>query len=404
VRRYRRPLLVLDEKSLTESLRKKSTKSRINRLKALGEMTFERVMTPAEAEPLMAEIATQCDLRHGAAHDTLVFRNDPFKARLYTTLLEKPDVLHFTVMKVGGAVVSAHFGLIDKHKSRVQIGVFTHSLTHARHSPGKIHILMLGLRMLKDGIAVLDLTPPGGDWKERFASTHDSVLELTMYGRRAQRWSAKELLITASTLGRSIFESYGLEPTNSVAPVKRAVKAARQLVGYGVIGNLKRARLQKRPMRLYRYDFAAGELVDSPAVMARDRLDDLLAFKPKYRWWTNRQEFLSNACERLEKGHHCYTQLDDRGSLMHCAWLVERPNEALPSDVNADVSIAENSALLVPCELDPEARETDRFETCVRQLLHDAKRVPSTQHAYISVCADDPLTSRTLEKIGFVAQ
>jgi len=40
VRYYRRPLLILDERDLMDSLRKKSNKSRINRLKALGEMTF----------------------------------------------------------------------------------------------------------------------------------------------------------------------------------------------------------------------------------------------------------------------------------------------------------------------------------------------------------------------------
>jgi CelD/BcsL family acetyltransferase involved in cellulose biosynthesis len=402
VRRYRRPLLVLDERNLTESLRKKSTKSRINRLKALGEMTFERIMTPSEAEPLMAEIGTQCDLRHGSAHDTLVFRDDPFKARLYVTLLNKPDVLHFTVMKVGGAVVSAHFGLIDKKKSRVQNGVFTHSLSHARHSPGKIHVLMLGLRLLKDGFSVFDLTPPGGDWKERFASTHDSVYELTMCGRRTQRWSPKELLITASTIGRSVFESYGLEPTNSVAPLKNAARNAWRVAGYGVVGNLKRVWFRKRPARLYRYEFAANRLPKSPDVLSRDRLDDLLAFKPKRRWWMNRQEFLSNACERLEKGHHCYTSINDRGSLLDCAWLVERHDQALLSDLSSKLEIPKKSALLVPSDIDPQTRDIASFEGCVRQMLRDAMLIPDTQYAYISVPIDDRPALRAIEKLDFV--
>jgi hypothetical protein len=43
---------------LTDFLRKKSNKSRIKRLRALGEVTFERVMKTPEAKPLMAEIAT----------------------------------------------------------------------------------------------------------------------------------------------------------------------------------------------------------------------------------------------------------------------------------------------------------------------------------------------------------
>ena len=43
---------------------------------------------------------------------------------------------------------------------------------------------------VKDGISLLDLAPGGDDWKERFASTHDEVCTLTMYGGRKDVWSA----------------------------------------------------------------------------------------------------------------------------------------------------------------------------------------------------------------------
>ena len=83
VRSYSRPLLILNEAALKQSLRKKSNKSRINRLRALGEINFVRLTRRAEAEPLMEEIATQCDLRQGAAHDSLPFSRDPVKRIFY---------------------------------------------------------------------------------------------------------------------------------------------------------------------------------------------------------------------------------------------------------------------------------------------------------------------------------
>jgi len=398
VRRYRRPLLVLDERDLMGSLRKKSNKSRINRFKALGKMTFERVTTALEAEPLMAEIATQCDLRQGAIHDSLPFQDDPLKKLFYKTLLDKA-LLHFTVLKVGSSVLSAHLGLIDKHKHRVQVGVFSHSVSHARHSPGKLHILMLGMRLLKDGVSVLDLTPPGGDWKERFASTHDEVFTLTMYGGRKHLWSAG-IRMTAGASVRKALEVLGLPPSTFIAAVEKAWRFS----GFGLVGNLKRFWFHRRPVRLYRYEFVPDQqLADATPVMSRDRLGDLLAFEPKQTWSTDRQGFLASACKRLEKGYHCYTYID-HGSLVYCGWLVERYEVALSLDLSPRFQIPKGSAFLVDCNINPQAREIGLFESCVKQMLHDARLVPGTHYAYVSVPADDGPALRAIDKLGFVYQ
>lgn len=398
VGRYRDPLLVLDERHLTESLRKKSNKSRIKRLRALGEVTFERVMKTPEAKPLMAEIATQYDLRQGGMHGWLPFQDDPYKKLFYEALLEKDNLLHFTVLKVGSSVLSAHLGLIDKRKRRVQLGVFSHSVSHARHSPGKLHILMLGMRLLKDGISVLDLTPPGGDYKERFASTHDEVFMLTMYGSRKQFWSAG-ITKAAVASGRTALDVLGIPRST----VRATVEKARRIFGFGVVGNLKSFWFHRRPERLYRYEFVPNQLGDATTVVSRDRLGDLLAFEPKQTWSTDRQGFLANACKRLEKGHHCYTYID-HGSLVYCGWLLDRYEVALLSDMSPRFQIPEGSALLVGCNINRQAREIGLFESCVKQMLHDAGLVLGTRYAYVSVLADDVPAWRTIEKLGFVYQ
>jgi Acetyltransferase (GNAT) domain len=346
----------------------------------------------------MAEIATQCDLRQGAIHDSLPFQDDPLKKLFYKALLEKADLLHFTVLKVGSSVLSAHLGLIDKHKHRVQVDVFSHSVSHARHSPGMLHILMLGLRLLKDGIAVLDLTPPGGDYKERFASTHDEVFILTMYGSRKQLWSAGITKAAVASV-KTALDVLGIPHST----VRTLVEEARRFSGFGLVGNLKRFWFHRRPVRLYRYEFVPAQLGDVTTVMSRDRLGDLLAFEPKQTWSTDRQGFLASACKRLEKGHHCYTYID-HCSLVCCGWLVERYEAALLLDLSPRFQIPKGSALLVDCNINPQAREIGLFESCVKQMLHDARLVSGTHYAYVSVLADDGPALRAIEKLGFVYQ
>jgi CelD/BcsL family acetyltransferase involved in cellulose biosynthesis len=398
VRRLRRPLLILNENELTDSFRKKGNKSRINRLKALGKIAFERVTTASEAEPLMADIATQCDLRQGAAHNSLPFREDPLKKLFYTNLLDKPNLLHFTVLKVGNSVLSSHLGLIEKQNRSVSVGLFTHSVAHARHSPGKLHILMLGMLLLQDGISVLDLTPPGGDWKERFASTHDEVSTLTMYGDRRQLWYLR-IRTGASASVRKVLEVLRVPLSTFITKIEKA----RRFVGFGLVGNVRRFWLHLQPVRVYRYEFASIQL-GGDTVMSRDRLGDLLAFDPKQTWLTDRQEFLASACERMEKGHHCYTFVDDCGSLVYCSWLVERGKEALLSDLSTRFTIPKDSALLVDCNISSRSREIGLFNSYVKQMLHDARLVSGTRYAYLCVLANDAPAVRAVEMLGFVYQ
>ena len=386
VKHCRCPLLVLDERELANSLGKKRYRTRINQLKALGEMTFKRIMTASEAEPLMAEIITQCDLRQGAVHDSLPFRDDPLKEKFHIALLDKPDLLHFTALKVGSSVLSAH------------LGFYSHSVPHARHSLGTLHILMLGAQLLKEGFSVLDLTPPGGDYKERFATTHEEVSRLTMYGNRKQFWYAG-FKTTALASVMKAFKVLGLPVSTLLATLGKAQRMARS----GLLGNLRRIQWHRQPMRLYRYEFAATESDGTDAVMSKDRLSDLLAFEPKGIGSIDRQEFLATACMRLEKGYHCYTYID-RDSLTHCGWLVERSKDALSSDLDPGFHIPEGSALLVDCTVTLQARDIGLLESCVNQMLHDARLVSGTQYAFVSVLANDGPAVRAIEKLGFVYQ
>ena len=77
--RHRRPLLNLDPADLRASFAKKSNKSRFNRLKRLGQLEFRRITDPVELERVLDDLIAYYDFRHGAVHDSLLFRNDPYR-------------------------------------------------------------------------------------------------------------------------------------------------------------------------------------------------------------------------------------------------------------------------------------------------------------------------------------
>src|SRR5439155_342808 len=98
----RRPLMQLLPERVEESLRKKSNKSKLNRLAKLGEVRLERLRSAQALDPWFDEIVTHYDLRQGATHDSCPFQTDAQKRAFHLALAEHPELLHVTVLSVGG--------------------------------------------------------------------------------------------------------------------------------------------------------------------------------------------------------------------------------------------------------------------------------------------------------------
>ena len=391
LRPYEQPLLLIDPLRLAESFRKKGNKRRIAQLNRLGDVRFERVLDAGRARPLLDEIGTWYDLRMGALYDVLPFQEDAQKKAFNIALLEETDILHFTVLTVDGAVVSAHLGLHDSHC--VQSGVFAHSPRHAKLSPGKLHVMMLQSELMRDGIPVFDLTPGGDAWKERFANSHDQVFQLTMYGRGWSKWTAGMTTGMRSVV-KKCMKALGVSP--NVVPV---LSMARQLGPRGITGRLKRAVQKRMTHATFRFDIEGNDQDEPADVVARDRLKDLLAFE-RAEPWQNRRDFLSTALRHVESGHHSYTRVDG-GRLVHWGWLIEHPEEALSSDLVRGRRSPDGSAVIVDCYTHPEARGKGLFQASVRQMLRDARAIPGCKHVYASVPSKAHQASYSLEKLRF---
>lgn len=190
IRPIPRPLMVFEsEDAIDAKLRKKGNKSRLKRLRAAcgGELTGSTVRSEAELAGLIEEIASNYDHRQGAMNEVRPFGDDARKKDFHLRLL-RSGVLHAFVLRAGESMVAAILSV--KSTGFLSVGILSHADALAEHSPGKFGMLYLAREALRQGFGAIDLTP-GGKWKDRFASQHDTVSELTV------RFSAVQARIAA---------------------------------------------------------------------------------------------------------------------------------------------------------------------------------------------------------------
>jgi CelD/BcsL family acetyltransferase involved in cellulose biosynthesis len=341
VRTFSRPIMGLEnEQGFIKSLMKKSNRSRINRLKKSGEIRFERITDPDNFSSVLEDVIGFYDLRQGAMSDVLPFKNDQHKRAFHMALLEKQNLLHVTVLYSGDQVISAHLGICSK--DMVHLGIIAHSPFEARHSPGKLHILFLSKMLKEEGYKGFDLTP-SGDYKDRFATTHDRVYSLTVFGSEQKRRLATITEKSRSAVSRGL-RAFEIDP--------EAVKS--------FIVNLRQDRPWRIPLRLayllihkvwhsekyviYRIDLSLVQNMCRTGPAMRDSVADLLKYVPG-RVWQTRKDFLLRSMKRLERGEDVYTFAKD-DSLLFCCWMTEGMNKEVFDELHHSVYLPKDTPVV----------------------------------------------------------
>ena len=324
---FSRPLMSVGTvEDSAESFKKKSNKSRLNRLAKIGPVRFDRLRTPDELRPFMEQIGMVYDLRQGSLGATPPFINDPRKASFHVDLLKWPDVLHASVLRAGDTFVAGHLGVMGR--GEVHVGVLSHSPFFAAHSPGKLLMMFLAQQLASEGIGTLDLTPGGDGWKERFADRHDTVHRVVVSGRPGATMR-EEVIESGMSLASRGLRAVGLSP----ATIRTKIGAARRKSVTGLVKSAARQALATvyHYAELHAYSMAlappSGEVPSpSPLVLRRDAIDDIIRFEPS-EGTLDRQAFFKVVLARLEEGHHVYTRVAG-GKLVHWGWLAEGQEKA----------------------------------------------------------------------------
>lgn len=379
----------------TASLRKKSNRSRLNRLKALGEIRFERILNTEALEEIIGDVALMYDLRQGAQHGAFPFSRDADKARMLTRLLRE-GILHATAMWSSDSLVSVHLGVREKHE--VHLGVIAHSPFYAKHSPGKIHLLLLAQMLSVEGYSILDLTPGGDPYKDRSADDYDEVHLLRVYESPLTRLAAHAVR-GMENVARKGLRAMGIEPRNAKLAYQRLRRTKARRVPAVLLSNVRDWLLRDSEFRIY--SLVPDRVCRaSPTVpVSRDSLADLLRYAPAEGWQT-KQAFLSRALARLEDGEHVYT-ITEGERLLHYGWLREQADKTFSTEVRQELRFPQGSAYLHDFYTFPHARGRGLDQQVLCQILADLGAYPEVKRAFIGVLADNGPTKHVIEKMGF---
>lgn len=393
LRSVQRPLLTVDNiEAVRESLAKKKNRRRLEKLQENGPLSFLELRTAQELDTYYDDIIDFYDFRMGAVNGTCPFREDPRKRAFYRTLMAQ-NLLHVTVMKIGDKLIASHIGL--RNTSEVVLGIVGHSPFEAAHSPGKLHILQLGLLLHDEGFTNLDLTPGGDPYKEGRATRYDQAHELTVFldkaalarHRRTMRVQALEKKV-ASVLrlnkqGLSSWRSFLRNPIRGLAALLRS---ARKWIG------------SSEETRFYRAEANVGGGAD--AEVHCDSLKDLLRYEPPDQNSRSRQEFLSRSLAAIESGVHIYSVMRNN-MLVNCARVATPTSKAALTEALRSHEYPPRSALIYDFHAQPRLGRQD--SALLQRIVKDAT-AEEAEAVFLAIPAEDRAARQAAEEAGFKYQ
>jgi CelD/BcsL family acetyltransferase involved in cellulose biosynthesis len=383
IQAFKRPIMDLQAPDVTRMFRKAEFRNKLNRLKRLGDFSFEQITDLAALQSILEEITVQYDFRQGAMFNMNQFRDNPLKSDFLLEMF-KQGLLHVTVLKAEGRIIASIMAVQDGEWVHLA-GINIHSPFYANFSPGFVHFLLLGQRLSQEGIAYFDLTPGGDPYKERMANRHDVVHELVICNNlpyRAKRFLRKNKhnLLTKAGIRPMTFD---LLLEKRLYLLKGKLKAVMQRgITKSIIQKIK-ARFFGSNSRTLRIAPANHQYSEQLQVQ-QNNLSDLLNYKQKGSNIT-RWEFTEDAMRRFEAGQQAYTW-SEHGCLLACVWLSSSKSEQLKEDIPEGAALLEN----LYCHPAAHARAMN-FVTAV------AASVASTENKPVYLAVD--LTDLTLGNI-----
>ncbi|MFD2247989.1 GNAT family N-acetyltransferase [Pontibacter ruber] len=386
IQAYRRPLMEMGHPDLPKFFRKTEFRNKLNRLKKLGDLKFERITHIGVFSSILQGLTIQYDFRQGAMFNKNQFRDSPEKSELLLALFEQ-NLLHVTTLKVNEEILACIVAVSGRGWVHLG-GINIHTPFYANYySPGFVHFLMLGQQLAHEGIDVFDLTPGGDSYKERLATGHDYVYELVIANsqvfnlKRKLRKTIQEQLIKAGKRPMSV----ELSLKKKLYLLKGRLKDIKQHKVSAILDLVS-----KEKLKFYRLDLTSS-LLESPLQVHKDNLSDLLNYEQRGSLQT-RWEFLEEAMHRFEVGEHCYSW-SEQGQLLGCAWVGAADQEAQRVHLS---QLPEGVALVQGIYCHPAAY--DRLLSFLAAVVKEALGEPNAPAIVISV--KDAALCKVIEASG----
>ncbi|MHC2992000.1 hypothetical protein OB13_10520 [Pontibacter sp. HJ8] len=393
---FRRPLMDMSDPDLSKLFRKSEYRNKLNRLKRLGELSLERITDRERFSTILKDLTLQFDFRQGAMFNKNRFRENPLKAEFLLAMFEQ-NLLHATVLKVNEEVVASIVAVAGRDWVYLG-GINTHTPFYAGfYSPGFVHFMLLGQQLAQEGIAVFDLTPGGDSYKERMATTHDYVYEMTVANNpsyRLKRLVKKQVHTGLIKAGKRPM-AVELSAEKWLYLLKARLRKAKEK---GLLVSVKERLKSKKAITEQRVYVIHGKPIEQKASFAiqKNSLGDLLDFDQKGAPLT-RWEFLEDAMRRFEDGGVCYTWAES-GQLRCCAWL-RNPKSSTETRITSKFNIPDGAAVLYGIYVHPAGRES--MGAFLRALSEEVSGNRNTTPTCVIADASDTTLCETLDSLGF---
>lgn len=375
----------------------RKNRQKLNRLKRLGDVRLDRLDTRSDLEEVIDTIAIHCDLRQGATHQSLPFRDDPHKRELHLRMMEA-GLLHAVVLRAGKDIVSAHLGICTSEG--LMLGVIAHSPLHGAASPGRIMLMMLAQRLCEEGVTMFDLTP-GGAYKDNFANDYDQVAVLDIFFKTTPfvRQAVRKRL---GLLRRYLDDRLEIETKKLISLAERSFKKLRNRSPQRILrGTLKRLRAGlyfRQEFCIYQIALAGLRHPTNP-VLNVNNLDDLLCYERTDPEGPTLFEFLDQSVRKLDQGQVLFSYARE-GRLLHYSWLIPKTDRC-GTNFGHELQFSEPTAVLWDDYTVPSARGQGLHKRSLEQRLAFAATIKGIEKASVGVLADNGASRRNIEAAGF---
>ncbi len=339
----KQPLLIIDAVSMSNEIRNKHNRHKINQLKRVGELKFERITDSALFTSVFDDLILQYDFRKSAMYNITFFQDGGLSKNFFLKLFEK-NLLHATVLKLNEEIIASTIGTNGKNNCYHLKGVNTHSLFYSKNSPGYLHMLMLGELLAKEGVEIFDLTPGADAYKGNLATDYSQVYKLTI--DRSYKQVLKRTKITLVDIIKKSATAVGIKRLllkKTKWQLFRFINKIALIVKQGLFVTGREGVNALQTSKKYVVDTSTLKLSSEEELVSlkKNSLSDLMKFK-ETKGEATRWQFHAEAMRRFEGRQNCFSWAKD-DCLLCCVWY--RSSTVYDVEKDSDAPVRESVEL-----------------------------------------------------------
>ncbi len=378
------PLYNLEDSDKVNKIKhRRSLRNKVNQLEREGDLKIERIRNRNYTKELLETIIAQYSFRQLA-----LFNHNPLqKERTIKVCLDQidlmPENIHFTVLWHGDKLLACNFGLCTE--DNLILGLMSYDPVKGRYSPGSIFLIKLLEYIKEEGYKILDLTPGGDSYKEKFCNAHIDLVKPTICFN--QYYKIKDY--TSTSLLQYIKKHFNAK---EIVSIQCSIKKNISLLG-------KRIFKPKNTLSSYYiYRGKTEEIVHNNilSILHYQQYTDLLLYQQSNSILSSK-ELAHSAMKKFERGDRLYTMVSDK-ELIAFVWLASSGKKHWRPTLKNKINYKKNSLYIYDFYTSDKSRKNDIFQSCIQGIL---KEIQNEKISALYLVKPADIDKKIVNSIGF---